>query len=115
MRIAERAIATLLVAGAALYAAPSLGMTGRWAFWVPPAGRDELKRPVAPDPQEVFLRDVRPVLKARCAPCHEPGGKMYDRLPFDEAKTIRDHKEGVLRRLKGEDREAVVGWLGTDR
>jgi len=56
---------------------------------------------------------LRPVLQARCAPCHEPGGKMYEKLPFDRAETIASHREGVLKRLKGADREAVEKWLAS--
>lgn len=36
---------------------------------------------------------------------------MYARLPFDDPKTIETHPEGVLKRLKGSDREAVEKWL----
>lgn len=61
--------------------------------------------------QEGFAKSVRPILAAHCAPCHEPGGKMYDRLPFDRAETIASHRDAVLRRLKGDDRAAVAGWL----
>jgi hypothetical protein len=60
---------------------------------------------------EGFATTVRPILVAHCTPCHEPGGKMYDRLPFDRAETIASHRDGVLRRLKGDDRETVVKWL----
>ena len=58
-----------------------------------------------------FAASVRPVLQAHCAPCHEPGGKMYDRMPFDRGETIASHREGVLKRLKGGDRAAVETWL----
>ena len=58
-----------------------------------------------------FATTVRPILREHCAPCHEPGGKMYDRLPFDKPQTIVTHPEGVLKRLKGEDHEAVAKWL----
>ena len=61
----------------------------------------------------LFQATVRPVLLAHCAPCHEPGGKMYDRLPFENPRVVADHRAGVLRRLKGEDREAVEKWLAT--
>jgi hypothetical protein len=64
--------------------------------------------PAAPD---AFKRDVAPVLARTCAPCHNPGGKMYDKLPFDDAATVRGHREGILRRLKGEDHAAVARWL----
>jgi hypothetical protein len=69
---------------------------------------------VAPTPSPVpdsFATTVRPILRERCAPCHEPGGKMYERLPFDNPRTIASHPEGVLKRLKGDDREAVEKWL----
>jgi cytochrome c553 len=60
---------------------------------------------------EAFASTVRPLLAAKCAPCHEPGGKMYSKLPFDRPETISSHASGVLRRLKGADREAVERWL----
>ncbi len=69
---------------------------------------------IAPTPSPVadaFATTVRPILQERCAPCHEPGGKMYERLPFDNPKTIATHPDGVLKRLKGDDRAAVEKWL----
>jgi hypothetical protein len=60
-----------------------------------------------------FRSTVRPVLLAHCAPCHEPGGKMCERLPFENPQVVADRQAGVLRRLKGEDREAVEKWLAT--
>ena len=63
--------------------------------------------------EDPFTATVRPVLAAKCAPCHEPGGKMYGSLPFDKAETISSHREGVLKRLKGDDRAAVEKWLAT--
>jgi hypothetical protein len=60
----------------------------------------------------VFIAKVRPILVSHCAPCHEPGGKMYDRLPFDRAETIASHREGVLRRIqKPEEKAAIEKWL----
>jgi hypothetical protein len=38
---------------------------------------------------------------------------MYDRLPFDKGETIASHREGVLKRLKGDDRAAVEQWLAS--
>ena len=65
----------------------------------------------ASSPVDSFATTVRPILREHCAPCHEPGGKMYEKLPFDKAETIAAHPEGVLKRLKGEDHEAVAKWL----
>ena len=62
---------------------------------------------------DLFASTVRPVLSQRCAPCHEPGGKMYARMPFDNPQTISSHSEGILRRLKGEDLEALKKWLAS--
>ena len=58
-----------------------------------------------------FESSIRPVLATRCAPCHEPGGKMYERLPFDDSTTVSSHADGIRGRLKGEDREALERWL----
>jgi len=62
----------------------------------------------APDP---FVTSVRPVLVAHCAPCHEPGGQLYARLPFDDPSVVAGHEAGILRRLKGDDRATVEKWV----
>jgi hypothetical protein len=68
----------------------------------------------SPTPKaDLFASSVRPVLVQRCAPCHEPGGKLYDRLPFDQSQVVAAHAAGVLKRLKGSDREAVEKWLAS--
>lgn len=66
-----------------------------------------------PVEEDLFASTVRPILSRRCAPCHEPGGKMYARMPFDNPKTISSHSEGISRRLKGEDLEALKKWLAS--
>jgi len=37
----------------------------------------------------VFATSLRPVLEAKCQPCHFEGGKMYAKLPFDRPETLR--------------------------
>ena len=64
--------------------------------------------PTAPDP---FRATIRPILSEHCGACHDPGGKMYARLPFDDPRVVASHSEGVLRRLKGDDREALQRWI----
>ncbi len=71
-----------------------------------------------PSPQQappglLFENSVRPILTTRCAPCHVPGGKMYSRLPFDKPGVVSENSEGILKRLKGDDREAFERWLTT--
>ncbi|HEX9304037.1 MAG TPA: hypothetical protein VGA31_06260 [Thermoanaerobaculia bacterium] len=66
---------------------------------------------VPPASADPFRTIVRPILSARCGACHDPGGKMYARLPFDDPKVVASHPEGVLRRLKGDDLAALQRWL----
>jgi hypothetical protein len=58
-----------------------------------------------------FEQEARPVLMRKCAPCHEPGGQMYGKLPFDNAGVVSSHPGGVLKRLQGDDRRTVADWL----
>jgi hypothetical protein len=45
-------------------------------------------------------------------PCHFPGGKMYDKLPFDDPDVVASHSEGILRRIKAQEkREPLEAWL----
>ena len=81
------------------------------------------KVPDAPDPQasqdaaapasDLFAATVRPILSTRCAPCHEPGGVMYQKLPFDHADVVASHSTGVLKRIKEpQEKAAIEKWLG---
>jgi len=58
-----------------------------------------------------FQTTIRPILSERCGACHDPGGKMYARLPFDDPHVVASNQEKVLRRLKGADREAMQRWI----
>lgn len=49
-----------------------------------------------------FEDQIQPILQTRCNPCHFPGGKMYEKMPFDQAKTIISHQAGVLKRFTDE-------------
>lgn len=59
---------------------------------------------------DAFRTSVRPILSVKCAPCHEPGGKMYARLPFDDPSTVASHSARMATRLKGDDRKALESW-----
>jgi hypothetical protein len=50
-----------------------------------------------------FKTVVQPIFEKHCSPCHFPGGKMYEKLPFDQGATIINHHAGILRRIEGED------------
>lgn len=49
-----------------------------------------------------FSTQVQPILRTNCSPCHFPGGKLYEKLPFDKGETIINHEAGVFRRIKKE-------------
>ena len=74
-------------------------------------------RPASPKPRtpataaDPFAATVRPILATKCAPCHNPGGQMYARLPFDDPKVVSSHSPGIRKRLKGDDRAALEKWL----
>jgi hypothetical protein len=50
-----------------------------------------------------FKTDIQPILQKKCSPCHFTGGKMYEKLPFDQASTILNHETGIFKRIKNED------------
>lgn len=55
-----------------------------------------------------FEKQVRPILEARCQPCHFPGGKMYGRMPFDRPQTIRTLGTKMFTRIKDEREQAIL-------
>lgn len=55
-----------------------------------------------------FDSQVKPILQTRCTPCHFPGGVMHDKLPFDQAQTIRDLGEKLFTRIKDEQEQALL-------
>ena len=55
-----------------------------------------------------FDQDVKPILQARCQPCHFQGGKVYDRLPFDKPETITKLGTKLFTRIKDEKEQQVI-------
>jgi hypothetical protein len=54
-----------------------------------------------------FKTQIQPILQKNCSPCHFPGGKMYEKMPFDKGETIISH-ETVAKRLKDENEIALI-------
>jgi len=92
---------------------PQAAARPRSAATAPPAGARR-QDPAGLDPErEEFEAKVRPILENRCSPCHFPGGKMYDRLPFDRPGTIRVLGTDLFTRLHDEEERAVIrAFLG---
>jgi hypothetical protein len=55
-----------------------------------------------------FDSEVLPILETRCRPCHFPGGKMYERLPFDRPETIHELGTRLFTRLEDPGDQAVI-------
>ena len=55
-----------------------------------------------------YRTQLQPVFQKNCSPCHFPGGKLYEKLPFDNGATIIDHLTGVLKRIKNEDDSKLI-------
>jgi len=55
-----------------------------------------------------FTTQVKPILQARCQPCHFSGGVMYQRLPFDRPETIKTLGEKLFTRIKDENDRRII-------
>ena len=74
-----------------------------------PARRPPQRQASPPAPQRVdFKTQIQPLLEARCQPCHFPGGKMYERLPFDRPETIRALGDRLFTRIKDEREQELL-------
>jgi hypothetical protein len=56
----------------------------------------------------VFAKHVQPIMQKNCSPCHFTGGKMYERMPFDQDTTIINHQSGILKRIKDDAENAIL-------
>ncbi|HEX8845660.1 MAG TPA: hypothetical protein VF791_13495 [Pyrinomonadaceae bacterium] len=65
--------------------------------------------PTVSSPAKVdFKTQIRPILEARCMPCHFAGGTMYERLPFDRPETIKKLGTKLFTRLKDEKEQRLI-------
>jgi uncharacterized membrane protein len=55
-----------------------------------------------------FDTQVKPILQARCQPCHFAGGSMYQRLPFDRPRTIQGLGTKLFTRIEDEKERRVI-------
>lgn len=55
-----------------------------------------------------FQTQVQSIFRKNCSPCHFPGGKLYEKLPFDKGITIIDHETGILKRIKNTDEVNLI-------
>lgn len=55
-----------------------------------------------------FPTQIRPLLEAKCQPCHFNGGKVYQRMPFDRPETIKTLGTKLFTRIKDENERRVI-------
>jgi cytochrome c5 len=55
-----------------------------------------------------FETEIRPIFQTKCQPCHFPGGKVYDRMPFDKAETINRLGTKLFTRIKDEKEQGLI-------
>jgi len=55
-----------------------------------------------------FATQVRPILDAKCQPCHFNGGKVYAQMPFDRPETIKRLGTRLFTRIKEENERQVI-------
>ncbi len=63
-------------------------------------------------PNVTFQQNILPLLKTKCTPCHFEGGKVYDRLPFDDYQTVYTLRSRLNTRLKTKGQQSLVNrWI----
>jgi hypothetical protein len=55
-----------------------------------------------------FDSEIKPIFHTRCQPCHFPGGKVYERMPFDKPETITRLGEKLFTRIKDKDEQRLI-------
>jgi hypothetical protein len=55
-----------------------------------------------------FSRQIKPILEAKCQPCHFSGGKVYAQMPFDRPETVRTLGTKLFTRIKDENQRQLI-------
>ena len=59
-----------------------------------------------------YQKTLEPLFRKNCSPCHFPGGKMYERMPFDQDSTIIHHQGGIMKRIsKADERKLINDYI----
>ena len=66
------------------------------------------KEALVTDQKVSFENDIEPILKAKCQAFHFPGGRMYDKLPFDRAETVKKLGTKLFTRIKDEHDQKLI-------
>jgi hypothetical protein len=83
----------------------------------PAASSSEKSAPVATTTtaRVDFPTQIKPMLEAKCQPCHFSGGKVYAKMPFDRPETIKTMGTKLFTRIKDEnERRLIRDFLAQD-
>jgi len=62
-----------------------------------------------------FATQIKPVLQAKCQPCHFNGGQVYSKMPFDRPETIKTLGTKLFTRIKDEkERQLIRDFLSQE-
>ena len=62
-----------------------------------------------------FSTQIKPILEAKCQPCHFSGGKVYAQMPFDRPETIKTMGTKLFTRIKDEkERQLIRDFLAQE-
>jgi hypothetical protein len=71
--------------------------------------------PAGVSPRVDFPTQIKPILEAKCQPCHFNGGKVYAQMPFDRPETIKTLGTKLFTRIKDEnERQLIRDFLAQD-
>ncbi|MGH9929306.1 MAG: hypothetical protein ACREA9_08765 [Pyrinomonadaceae bacterium] len=59
-------------------------------------------------PKVDFSTQFKPILEAKCRPCHFSGGKVYAKLPFDRPETIKTLGTKMFTRIKDQNEQRLI-------
>ena len=84
--------------------------SGTWVSTTASASTSEKVAPAsAPTTARVdFPTQIKPVLQAKCQPCHFSGGKVYAQMPFDRPETIKTMGTKLFTRIKDENERRLI-------
>ncbi len=62
----------------------------------------------APAGKVDFNTEIKPILQAKCQPCHFQGGQVYLKMPFDKPETITRLGTKLFTRIKDEKEQKLI-------
>jgi hypothetical protein len=68
----------------------------------------EKPAPASANARVDFSTQIKPMLQAKCQPCHFSGGTVYAKMPFDRPETIKTMGTKLFTRIKDENERRLI-------